>query len=119
MKFSIRENITPRGDGNCVKIAVCSSLLFFYKREYNSERRRKHTLVTKIYHSKIIIRENITPRGDGNKKDISFLSSSILVYKREYNSERRRKLIHFFSFRYFYGFYKREYNSERRRKLYE
>ena len=38
----IRENITPRGDGNCmdIKDAIKTSSLA-YKREYNSERRRK------------------------------------------------------------------------------
>ena len=38
----IRENITPRGDGNFIEYTVASVLLLFK------------------------IRENITPRGDGN-----------------------------------------------------
>ena len=61
----IRENITPRGDGN---FNVVSS-------KENGK----------------IIRENITPRGDGNFIDDE-VEDPNLAYKREYNSERRRKL---------------------------
>ena len=70
-KIDIRENITPWGDGN---INTALAWLFFLvnKREYNSERRRK--LLTNVLQSSqlsSIIRENITPRGDGsNLKDI-------------------------------------------------
>ena len=69
--WSIRENITPRGDGNSyfvLSIVAISAIL--YKREYNSERRRKRKkldfeeLPDKLFN----IRENITPRGDGNLK---------------------------------------------------
>ena len=43
--FKIRENITPRGDGNI-------QLLSYYYFKY------------------MLIRENITPRGDGNSKQV-------------------------------------------------
>ena len=43
--LSIRENITPRGDGNSIFICTIKNLVFFK------------------------IRENITPRGDGNPLD--------------------------------------------------
>ena len=61
-----------------------------YKREYNSERRRKRRNLTPK-NLGVKIRENITPRGDGNLTDteIKYLP---LINKREYNSERRRKL---------------------------
>ena len=62
----IRENITPRGDGNSLYFLASFRLAFLNKREYNSERRRKLILF------------------------------SIIIYimnKREYNSERRQKLI--------------------------
>ena len=36
------------------------------KREYNSERRRKHDTINSFNNKTFIIRENITPRGDGN-----------------------------------------------------
>mgnify|MGYP001686194998 CR=1 FL=1 len=84
----IRENITPRGDGNFKKEFIDGNylnkreynserrrklfletfvLLFLIdKREYNSERRRKLSLLPKLKHFHIRIRENITPRGDGN-----------------------------------------------------
>ena len=65
-KQPIRENITPRGDGNL--LIVYSSWLFLalvHKREYNSERRRKHSKTDSVGR-KLYIRENITPRGDGN-----------------------------------------------------
>ena len=38
----IRENITPRGDGNSIKRKMYKNNMFLNKREYNSERRRKH-----------------------------------------------------------------------------
>ena len=60
------------------------------KREYNSERRRKHALLK--------------------------LSESLLEHKREYNSERRRKLDALVYEGKNGGINKREYNSERRRK---
>ena len=44
-----------------------------YKREYNSERRRKHEY--RDYDPKngdSRIRENITPRGDGNKLNLVY-----------------------------------------------
>jgi len=64
----IRENITPRGDGNSHNDPSSSNVKF--------------------------IRENITPRGDGNKKwIISLIVPANITYKREYNSERRRKLL--------------------------
>ena len=61
-----------------------------YKREYNSERRRKLLANTPLSNKIKSIRENITPRGDGNLINIPLLK--ILLNKREYNSERRRKL---------------------------
>ena len=87
----IRENITPRGDGNAFKRLVYKLKLISYKREYNSERRRKLILFSIIIyimnkreynserrrkhyfffiHSNLLlhIRENITPRGDGNSR---------------------------------------------------
>ena len=47
-KFKIRENITPRGDGNATQI-------------------RNEAI------NNIKIRENITPRGDGNPSSINFI----------------------------------------------
>ena len=65
MNKTIRENITPRGDGNF--ISASDKLSNFNKREYNSERRRKLFIIPKsIIFFVEIIRENITPRGDGN-----------------------------------------------------
>ena len=61
----IRENITPRGDGNL-------------------EQASSNNLPV------LVIRENITPRGDGNLLLINSIVSNT-EYKREYNSERRRK----------------------------
>ena len=65
----IRENITPRGDGNLKIFFIIVREDRCHKREYNSERRRK---LEGMYESKrvksILIRENITPRGDGNIK---------------------------------------------------
>ena len=52
----------------------------FYKREYNSERRRKQLQVFLFQENVFLIRENITPRGDGNNRKSSFVyfnSSSI------------------------------------------
>ena len=67
--FKIRENITPRGDGNLKIFFIIVREDRCHKREYNSERRRK---LEGMYESKrvksILIRENITPRGDGNIK---------------------------------------------------
>ena len=45
-----------------------SKIVEKYKREYNSERRRKLKSIPLITLSNLSIRENITPRGDGNKK---------------------------------------------------
>ncbi len=89
-----------------------------YKREYNSERRRKHRVTSGLTippHPQI--RENITPRGDGNSLKDLVVGNGIL-HKREYNSERRRKLLKFLHLTPSPATYKREYNSERRRKLY-
>ena len=61
----IRENITPRGDGN-----------------------KENKRVNEVFRNNI--RENITPRGDGNNV-ITITHSAVTNYKREYNSERRRK----------------------------
>ncbi len=66
MKTGIRENITPRGDGN-----VLDSKFFTYSAQ---------------------IRENITPRGDGNQIGNAIANGADFFDKREYNSERRRKL---------------------------
>ena len=42
----IRENITPRGDGNLQMVQKDNGLvLYLNKREYNSERRRKHSII--------------------------------------------------------------------------
>ena len=61
----IRENITPRGDGNLW--LSFHYLKTRYKREYNSERRRKPNFFESAKQdSYLLIRENITPRGDGN-----------------------------------------------------
>ena len=70
--WRIRENITPRGDGNS-KRGVESVIL------------------------KSQIRENITPRGDGNFEVCSSFDIQAFSNKREYNSERRRKPIVTFS----------------------
>ena len=68
LRIVIRENITPRGDGNT---------------------RAVETDGTRVY-----IRENITPRGDGNYIFVMFLLLfDNYLHKREYNSERRRKLV--------------------------
>ena len=84
----IRENITPRGDGNIYERMLRRD--FKNKREYNSERRRKLILlISSPNKPDIIIRENITPRGDGNYKTARGIS--VNANKREYNSERRRK----------------------------
>ena len=62
----IRENITPRGDGNSNKSYIIKET-FIDKREYNSERRRKlYIILLCILNIWFSIRENITPRGDGN-----------------------------------------------------
>ena len=63
----IRENITPIGDGNFLTARSFNSFTFNYKREYNSDRRRK-LLIIVIFHQidNTQIRENITPIGDGN-----------------------------------------------------
>ena len=59
MKYQIiRENITPRGDGNT------SGAIY----------------ITRIVNGSII-RENITPRGDGNKATTSFLNQSIQLIR--------------------------------------
>ena len=66
----IRENITPRGDGNKINKNILSA-------------------------NSLFIRENITPRGDGNKNR-HLLNVYSFIYKREYNSERRRKFLEIF-----------------------
>ena len=63
--MQIRENITPRGDGNLILLSI-KRISFLHKREYNSERRRKLILFSIIIY---------------------------IMNKREYNSERRQKLI--------------------------
>ena len=60
----IRENITPRGDGNMGYKNY--NLSYINKREYNSERRRKPIINIISIDNSNCIRENITPRGDGN-----------------------------------------------------
>ena len=73
---------------------ITLSLYSSHKREYNSDRRRKLSLVYQ-YKYLVKIRENITPIGDGNLKKgwgVTNLSTQDLN-KREYNSDRRRKLV--------------------------
>ena len=53
-------------------------LLSLYKREYNSERRRKPKNFESSINYTDLIRENITPRGDGNlwmSKDVFYLTT--------------------------------------------
>ena len=65
--FKIRENITPRGDGNFRIYPNKEQKILLDKREYNSERRRKQSFSFIVLLSFNSIRENITPRGDGNE----------------------------------------------------
>ena len=65
-KTFIRENITPRGDGNFCNFIIDNSVQLSNKREYNSERRRKLKIFILSCRASLSIRENITPRGDGN-----------------------------------------------------
>ena len=66
VRLSIRENITPRGDGNCIVSQLYINATIYYKREYNSERRRK------LLGALLVL-------------------GLVACDKREYNSERRRK----------------------------
>ena len=73
--ISIRENITPRGDGN-ININVYLYFPTVHKREYNSERRRKRMAYEIVKKEREKIRENITPRGDGNQ----LLAGLLFIY---------------------------------------
>ena len=116
--LQIREKITPRGDGNALQLHYLSISDLVYKREDNSERRRKHGLSDLVSNQPPIIREKITPRGDGNRLVPFALCYYNTAYKREDNSERRRKpCIDIATDITVITVYKREDNSERRRKL--
>ena len=70
----VRENITPRGDGNLLIAEQLFNDIIVGKREYNSERRRKlkDSISIKVI---VMVRENITPRGDGNNITLPFPST--------------------------------------------
>ena len=69
IKIKIREQITPKGDGNFLSI-VLNKISFLDQRTDNSERRRK--LKSNEDREKfILIREQITPKGDGNLSMLS------------------------------------------------
>ena len=87
------------------------------KREYNSERRRKHWFLYIHPKQSVNKREYNSERRRKLKKSFLFITIKSL-YKREYNSERRRKQgIGKKGKHYNLLTNKREYNSERRRKL--
>ena len=121
-------------------------IISIYKREYNSDRRRKFLSYQNIDSLRLLckIRENITPIGDGNSSSQYFIfPKNVALDKREYNSDRRRKFYILVQFFQSYtneirenitpigdgnlisyleiidrrtNIYKREYNSDRRRK---
>ena len=65
--FLIRENITPRGDGNEDASLTTIRTTFFIIRENITPRGDGNNLNDMITSYKTAkIRENITPRGDGN-----------------------------------------------------
>ena len=89
----IRENITPRGDGNSVLVIALSLTTILLIRE-NITPRGDGNLLSVVCTSKTltnVIRENITPRGDGNYGIPKKWRAKQKEDKREYNSERRRK----------------------------
>ena len=116
--FRIRENITPRGDGNLDFFQFLSMFPHLIRENITP---RGDGNIYKFFNSiainSSIIRENITPRGDGNFLTVLVLLNRLHLYKREYNSERRRKLFTIVQIYKIISLHKREYNSERRRKL--
>ena len=92
----IRKYTTPIGDGNiaitCLEYMV---IIVVHKKIHNSERRRKLTrykIIMELFKS-VYIRKYTTPKRDGN---LGYLVTpqtfALLSHKKTHNSERRRKL---------------------------
>ena len=91
-KIRIRNERTPKGDGNLVILIIILNLRIHNKKWENSERRRKlvHIHMQLIYYY-YLIRNERTPKGDGNVFSSSFISEKLNINKKWVNSERRRK----------------------------
>ena len=72
----IRENITPRGDGNPFTAILIAFAPLFIRENITprGDGNRNDELLQYLAYEKI--RENITPRGDGNETGIVYLDIS-------------------------------------------